>query len=61
MYIDNHADTKVLGSNFLPIHDFEVLVDISGWDAGARSFECPTISGAIAYDHKISVQLYMLV
>ena len=33
--IDNYADITVLGSNCLRIHDFEILVDVSGWDASA--------------------------
>ena len=45
--IDNHEDTTLLGSNLLPIHDFERLVDVSGWDLSAGSVECPKISGAI--------------
>ena len=58
---DNHADKTVLGSNCLPVLNFERLVDISGWDASAGSVECTTISGAISYDHPISGQVYMLV
>ena len=50
MEIDNHADTTVLGKNCLPVHDFERPVDVSGWDSSAGSVECPTISGAVAYD-----------
>ena len=61
MEINNHADTTVLGSNCLPIHDFEISVDVSGWDASSDGVECPKISGAIAYDHPISGQVYMLV
>ena len=61
MDIDNHADTMVLGTNFLPIYDYGRSVDVYGWDVSAGSFECPTISGAIAYDHPISGKLYMLV
>ena len=38
MEINNHADTKVLGSNFLPVHDFGILVDVYGWDASTGSF-----------------------
>ena len=59
--IDYHADTMVLVSNCLPVHDFERSVDVSGWDASAGSVECSTISGDIVYDHLISGQVYMLV
>ena len=45
MEINNHADTTVLGSNCLPIHDFERLVDVFGWDVSVGSVEYPTISG----------------
>ena len=61
MEIDNHADTIVFGSNFLPIHNFERLVDVPGWDTSAGSVKCPTIYGAVAYDHPISGQFCMLV
>ena len=54
MEINNHADTILLGSNFLPIHYVGRLVDVSGWDVSSGSVECPKISGAIAYDHPIS-------
>ena len=61
MEIDNHADTTLLGSNFLPIHDFGRSADVSWWDASAESFECPTISGSISYDHPKIGQVYMLI
>ena len=61
MEINNHADTAVLGSNFLPVHDFEISVDLSTWDVRDISFECPTISRFIAYDHQISEKFYILV
>ena len=35
MEIDNNADTPVLGSNLLPIHDFGRSVDVYGWDSSA--------------------------
>ena len=54
MEIDNHADTTVLGSHFLPVHYFERLVDVSGWDVSAGCVECPTIYGAISYNHPTS-------
>ena len=61
MEINNHVDTTVLGSNYLPINDFEILVDVSGWDTSAGSVKCPKIYGAIAYDHPISRQVYIFV
>ena len=61
MEINNHADTTVLGANFLPIHDLGRSVDVSDWENSDGSVECPTTSGAIAYDHPISEQVYKLV
>ena len=61
MGIDNHVDKMVLGSNSLPVNDFERSLDVSGWDASAESVECKIISGAIAYDHPISGQVYIMV
>ena len=59
--IDDCADMTVLRSNFLPIHNVEIYVDVSGWDASSGSVECPTISGDISYHYPISGQFYMLV
>ena len=59
--INNHADTTVLGSNCLPIHNFEILVDVSGRNTSVVGVEFPTIYGATEYDHQISGQVYMLV
>ena len=61
MEIDNAADKTVLFSNCLPIHDFGILMNVSGWDVSAGSVECPTIYVAILYDHPIIGQVYMLV
>ena len=51
----------MLVSNFPPIRDFGRFVDVSGWDASDGGVECPTISGAIAYDQTISGKVYMFV
>ena len=61
MEIDNHADMTVLGPNCIPVHYFERYVDVSEWYRSDEMFECPTISGAIAYGRRISGQVYMLV
>ena len=53
MEIVNHAYMTVLGSNFIPVSYFERSVDVSRWDASSGGVECPSISGAIAYDHLI--------
>ena len=51
----------LLGSNFLPVHDFEISVDEYEWEASSESVECPTIFGDIENDHPISGRVYMLV
>ena len=51
----------MFGSNCLPVHSFEVSVDVSGRNASAGSEECTTISKDIEYDHSISEHVYMLV
>ena len=61
MEINNRADMTVLGSNFLPVNDFERSVDVFRWGASAGSVEYPTISEAILYDHLISGKVYRLV
>ena len=47
MEIDNHAYTTVLGSNCLPIHDFEKSVDVSEWEVSAEIVDCTTFSRTI--------------
>ena len=44
MEIDNRAYTKMVGSNCLTVHYFEISLDVSGWDASDGSVECLTIS-----------------
>ena len=61
MDINNHADTTMLGSNCLSLHNFEILVDVSVLETSSGSVEWCTISGAISYDHPISGKVYMLV
>ena len=59
--INNHPDTTVLGSNFLTVHDSEILVDVYGYNASDGSVKCPNISRDIKYDHPMSGKFYMLV
>ena len=60
MEIDNHADTTVLGRECLPFHDYEQPVDVVGYNPKLGSQQCPTISGAVAYDHPVTGQIYIL-
>ena len=52
----------VLGRNWLPIQNYNRPVDVSGcWDESQGSVECPTILGAVAYDHPVSGKTYILI
>ena len=59
--IDDHIDTTVLGSDCLPVHDFERSVDVSEWEASAEIVECPTFSRTIEYDYPISGKVCIFV
>ena len=60
MEIDNNADTAVLHSLCLVIHDLNRLVDVSGYDPTSGSQECATITEATAYYQLVTGQTYML-
>ena len=59
MELDNHADTTVLGRECLPFIDYEQPVDVVGYNPSLGSQQCPTISGAVAYDHPVTGQVYI--
>ena len=44
MEIDNNVYTTVLGLNFLPVHYFEIPVDVFGCYANSGSVECLIIA-----------------
>ena len=45
MEIGNHSYMTVLGLNCLSVHDFDILVDVSGWDASSGSVDFPPSPG----------------
>ena len=61
MEVDNHADTTVLGKDALIVHDWDRPVNVSGYDPKTGSTECPTITGAVAYDDPFTGQTYIFV
>ena len=48
--LDSHADTCVVGSNVLVVHDHERYVDVYGFDQAARHKNASTVDAAIAYE-----------
>jgi hypothetical protein len=61
MELDTHADNTVLGDCCLLIHDTGRKVDVWGFSTALGSIELPIVSGAVAYDHPITVKVYILV
>ena len=48
--LDSHADTCVVGSSTLVVHDHERLVDIYGFDHSQSHKDARTVDVAVAYD-----------
>ena len=48
--LDSHADTTVVGSNVLIVHDHERFVDVYGYDNKSRHKNITTVDAAVAYD-----------
>ena len=61
MECDSHADTSVVGSNCLIIHDYERPVRVFGYDPNDGAKDYRTVTAAVAYDHPQTGQVYMLV
>ena len=49
--LDSHADTSVVGSNVLVVHDHERYVDVYGYDSKSRHKNITTVDAAVAYDN----------
>ena len=61
MELDSHADTCVLGKGCLKVFDWNRPVNVSGWNPKDGERLCQTISGAVAYDHPQTGQLYLFI
>ena len=48
--LDSHADTSVVGSNVLVVHDHERYVDVYGYNSKSRHKNITTVDAAVAYD-----------
>ena len=59
--LDSHADTTVLGGDALIFQNYDRPVEVLGYDPamGARTYQ--TVSGALAFDHPMTGQTYLLV
>ena len=60
--LDSHADTCVVGKNALVVHDFDRVVNVTGYDpnqAAAQSLRI--VSAALAYDDPRSGEVIILV
>ncbi len=49
--LDSHADTSVVGSNVLVVHDHECYVDVYGYDSKSRHKNVTTMDAAVAFDN----------
>ena len=61
MDIENNADTTVLGSKCLVIHDFNRPVVVSSYEPTSGIQECIKITGDTTNDQLVTGQTYMLV
>ncbi len=52
--LDSHADTCVVGSNVLVVHDHERFVDVYGFDKETRHVNASTVDAAIAYEDPVT-------
>ncbi len=59
--LDSHADTCVLGCDVLILHDYMRPVRVQGYDPSLGTVQYSTVSGALAYDHPNSGEMYHLV
>jgi hypothetical protein len=59
--LDSHADTTVLGGDALIFQNYDRPVEVLGYNPtmGARTYQ--TVSGALAFDHPMTGQTYLLV
>ncbi len=48
--LDSYADTSVVGSNVLVVHDHECYVDLFGYDSKSRHKNITTVDAAVAYN-----------
>ena len=58
---DNHVDTTFLDRDALTVHDWNCPIKVTGYNPKTGSTECPTITGAVAYNHPFTGQTYILV
>ncbi len=52
--LDSHADTCVVGSNVLVVHDHERFVDIYGFDRKSQRSNACTVDAAIACEDTVT-------
>ncbi len=52
--LDAHADTCVVGSNVLVVHDHEHFIDIYGFDKEIRHSNACTIDATIVYEDHVT-------
>ncbi len=58
--LDSHADTCVVGSNVLVVHDHERFVDVYGFDKETRHANASTVDAAIAYKDPVTHSMVIL-
>ncbi len=50
--LDSHADTSVVGSNLLVVHDHERYVDVYGYNCTCWHKNVTTVNAAVAYNNQ---------
>ena len=59
MNLDSHADTCVLGKDYLKLYNCNRPVTVSVWNPKDGERLCQKISGAVDYNHPQSGQVYI--
>jgi len=59
--LDSHADTTVLGGDALIFQNYDRPVEVLGYDSSMGPKTYQTVSGALAFDHPMTGQTYLLV
>ena len=51
-YLDSHMDTRVIGQHALIVHDFNLPVNVVGYDPSKfiMTPNCRTVSAEVVYD-----------
>ena len=61
-YLDSHADTCIIGQHALILHDFNLSVNVVGYDPskGIMTPNCQTVPAAVAYEFPMKGEVFII-